>query len=160
MADEVLRELLGGILDEMVRIRARQDQIFQSLRQLTRSETDMGSKLSDVTQQISTLQTSVTNETAVVGSAVTLLNGLSAQYTAIQQQLADAIANGDPAAIQAANDNLVAINSTVSQQTTTLAAAVAANTPAAATSGSTGSTGSGSATGGSSGTSGTSSQSS
>ena len=63
------------------------------------------------------LQTEVTQNTDVVASAVSLLNGLS-------QQLKDALAANDPAAVQALVDQLDA-------NTATLADAVAANTPAA-----------------------------
>lgn len=73
-----------------------------------------------VDQNFLNLQTSVTNETTVEASAITLLNGLSAQ-------LAAAIAaanNGDSAA-------LPALQAQVDQSSAALAAAVAANTPAA-----------------------------
>ncbi len=64
------------------------------------------------------LKTKVEAATAIEESAVTLIQGIA-------QQLKDALANGaDPAAIQAIADELDA-------GTNDLAAAVAANTPAA-----------------------------
>lgn len=64
------------------------------------------------------LATAVAAEKTVVDSAVTLLGGLS-------QQLKDALASGDPNAIQAIIDS-------VDAQKQELADAVTANTPAAA----------------------------
>jgi len=63
------------------------------------------------------LQAAVASESTVVTSAITLLQGLKAQLDA-------AIATNNPAALQALSDNIAA-------QTTALAAAVTANTPAA-----------------------------
>lgn len=63
------------------------------------------------------LQTKVTNNTTVISSALTLIQGLKAQLDA-------AIASNDPAALQALSDQLDSADSS-------LAAAVAANTPAA-----------------------------
>lgn len=60
------------------------------------------------------IQTDVTAQTTVVGSVVTLLQSLSAQITA---------AGTDPAKLQAIKDSL-------DQNTTALANAVTANTPA------------------------------
>ena len=67
---------------------------------------------------LSNLANEVSENNDVVESAVALLNGLS-------QQLKDAIASDDPAAVQAIVDQLDAQNQR-------LADAVAANTPAAA----------------------------
>ncbi len=66
---------------------------------------------------IAEVQSAVDAETEVVGSVVTLLDGLS-------QQLADAIASADPAAVQAVLDD-------VNANKDALAAAVAAHTVAA-----------------------------
>jgi hypothetical protein len=66
---------------------------------------------------LSTLQTEVSANSDAVQSAVTLISGLA-------QQLKDALAANDPAAIQALADQLDA-------NTQSLAAAVTANTPAA-----------------------------
>ena len=66
---------------------------------------------------LNTVKDAVTAQTTVVGSVVTLLEGLSAQ-------LAAAVAANDPVAIQAVADS-------ISANTKMLADAVAANTPAA-----------------------------
>ena len=66
---------------------------------------------------LNTVKDAVTAQTTVVGSVVTLLEGLSAQ-------LAAAVAANDPVAMQAVADS-------ISANTKVLADAVAANTPAA-----------------------------
>ena len=66
---------------------------------------------------IDDLRARVEANRSVVDSAVTLLAGL-------KKALDDAIASGDPAALQAISDDLA-------NETSSLAAAVAANTPAA-----------------------------
>lgn len=70
--------------------------------------------LKRMSTELDNLTTAVTNERTVVDSAVTLLNGLSAQIAALKN---------DPVALQALADNLT-------QQSSDLAAAVSANTPA------------------------------
>lgn len=68
-------------------------------------------------QDLATLTAQVAQNVTVEGSALTLINGLAAQ-------LAAAIASGNPAALDALQQQLAA-------SATSLAAAVAANTPAA-----------------------------
>ncbi len=63
------------------------------------------------------LKAEVAAQTTVIDSAVTLIKGFDSR-------LADAIAAGDPAVVQALSDQIHA-------ETTALADAVAANTPAA-----------------------------
>src|SRR5206468_12873247 len=92
------------LVEQLDRIERKCDQL---LVQLSRQENTLMATLDDV-------QADVTAQTTVVASAVTLLQGLSAQ-------LAAAIASGDPARIQAIKD-------AIDSNTTTLAAAVAANT--------------------------------
>lgn len=70
-----------------------------------------------MTTAIDALTAQVSANNDVIQSAITLLQGLKAQLDA-------AIASGDPTKIQALSDQL-------GQQDTALAAAVAANTPAA-----------------------------
>jgi len=138
-----MEELLAEILAELREIRVQNSVIFQLLRRLTkRSENEMA-KLSDVSQEITTLQASVAKQNTVIGSAVTLLNGISGQLATANQQLADALANQDPVAIQAAFDNLTALQQGIDGNSSTLANAVAANTPASTGSGSSGSGSSG-----------------
>lgn len=82
----------------------------QLLKQLLREVREMAGELQDLTAKVAA-------NSAVVDSAVELLNGL-------KQRLDDAIASGDPAQLQALSDALGA-------DTQELSDAVAANTPAA-----------------------------
>ena len=102
-ADDALMQSLDRIEGLLLRI----------TRQLRTVQQNQEIAMADLTD----LQTEVTQNTDVVASAVSLLNGLS-------QQLKDALAANDPAAVQALVDQLDA-------NTATLADAVAANTPAA-----------------------------
>lgn len=85
--------------------------ILQILQQIQQKEITMAATLDDLIND-------VTANKQVTDSVVTLLNGIAAQ-------LAAAIASGDPVKIQAVHDGLVA-------NSTALANAVAANTPASA----------------------------
>ena len=69
-----------------------------------------------MSKELDDLKAEVTENTTVVGSAITLLNNLS-------QMLKDAIASGDPA-------ELTALAATLDKNSSDLAAAVAANTVA------------------------------
>jgi hypothetical protein len=85
----------------------------------------MNATADSLAAEISGLQTDVTNDTTVVGSAVTLIQGFSTQLAAA---VAAAVAAG------ATPDQLSALNglqTTINTNASTLAAAVAANTPAA-----------------------------
>lgn len=94
----------------------------------------MSNVLDPITAELTTLQATVTAETSVSQSAITLLNGLGGQITALAAQLAQAIANqADPAAVQALVTQLHGLGTTVQNDSTALAAAVTANTPAAPT---------------------------
>ena len=92
---------------QLDRIERKCDQILVNL---AREENVLMALIDDVAAD-------VTAQTTVIDSAVTLLNGLS-------DQLAAAIASGDPAKVQAVKDS-------IDTNTAKLAAAVAANTPAA-----------------------------
>ena len=77
--------------------------------------------------EIASLQAEVTAETTVESSAVTLINGISAQ---IASAVAAAQAAGASPAELAA---ITAVQASITASSTTLASAVAANTPAAPT---------------------------
>lgn len=87
--------------------------------------------LADIQAANQALLAAVAREDTVIGSAVTLINGFASTLSAIQAQLAAAIAANDPAALQAVSDSLTATATDVASQSSALAAAVAANTPAA-----------------------------
>ncbi len=74
--------------------------------------------LTNMSQQLDELKAKVAANTTVIGSAITLIQGL-------KQKLDDAIASGDPAALEALSTEL----GTTDQA---LAAAVEANTPPSA----------------------------
>jgi len=80
---------------------------------------------------VASLTTSVANNTSVVGSALTLIQGFATSQAALSKQLADAIAANDPVALAAVQDAIDSGVAQLNQSDTDLAAAVAANTPAA-----------------------------
>lgn len=108
--DPANERLLDAVLVLLTRISAQLATISTQLTTLTHQE-------EQIMADLSALQTEVSENGDAVGSAVALLSGLS-------QQLKDALAANDPAAIQALVDQLDA-------NTQTLADAVTANTPAA-----------------------------
>lgn len=82
--------------------------------------------MNNLDQQIATLTTSVTNLSSAADAAVTLING-------IKQSIADAVAaalaaGATPAELQAITD----LGTKLDAETTALANAIAANTPAPA----------------------------
>jgi hypothetical protein len=94
------------------------DQILQRLTTLSTQEQTMAD---DLKAKIDDLTTKVQAEATVEASAVTLLNGLSAEIAALKNTTTD------PATLAAID----ALATSVSAQTSDLAAAVTANTPAA-----------------------------
>ena len=84
---------------------------------LTRKEGGIMAVIDDLKQDVADLQNSVTAESTVVDSAVTLLNGQTAKYDALNKELQDAIAANQAAAndpaIKAAADALVAMNQVI-----------------------------------------------
>lgn len=90
----------------------------QALDLLKRIDARLANMEIHLMSALDNLRAQVERNTSVTDGAITLLQGL-------KKQLDDAIASGDPAALQALSDNLGA-------ETDKLAAAVTANTPAAA----------------------------
>jgi len=86
--------------------------------------------LKQMQDAVNELKTDVANETAVDQSVLVLLQGQASELAAIKQQLADAVASGDPAAIQSSIDDLTNLHTTMTANAASLAAAVAANTVA------------------------------
>jgi len=89
------------------------------LRSMASTQATMEKKLMSISDDIAALQTAVTSENTVIGSAETLLAGLN-------QQLMDLAAQVDPTTAAKIQSLTQAINAKTSE----LAAAVAANTPA------------------------------
>jgi hypothetical protein len=108
----------------------RSDAILKVLKTLTTQGQQIMAILKDIQDKIATLTTAVAANTQVDGSIVTLLQGLTAMIAALKQQLADAIASNDPAAIQAVLDGLTAAEATIAGNTQVLADAAVQNTPA------------------------------
>jgi|SRR6185369_57501 len=88
--------------------------------------------LKTIQEQNTALIAAVAAEDSVIDSAVTLISGFGATLTALQQQLADAIANGvNSADVQAVADSMAATVTDINTKKDALAAAVTANTPSA-----------------------------
>jgi hypothetical protein len=87
--------------------------------------------LADIQAQNTALIAAVADEDTVIDSAVTLITGFGAQLTALQAQLAAAVAANDPTAIQAVVDSMTATIADIAAKKNALADAVAAGTPAA-----------------------------
>jgi hypothetical protein len=93
------------------------------LREILDKLTSMETKMSQMDDDITALQASVASENTVIASAVTLMNGISAQITAaVNAALA---AGATPAQLQAVTD----LKTAVDTNQAALAAAVTANTP-------------------------------
>lgn len=89
----------------------------------------MTASQADVQAKLDALHDDVEAETNVVTSVETLLSGQTAMLVDLRKQLADAIAAGDPAALQATVDALDAITTTQVANRERVVAAVLANTP-------------------------------
>lgn len=82
----------------------------------------------DINDKIAQLTAKVQANTDATSAVATYVQGLKDQLTAVQQQLADAIAQNDPAALQSASDALDAAITAIDADTASEAAI--ANTPA------------------------------
>lgn len=85
--------------------------------------------VADINAKISAVLTKVQANTDATAAVATYVQGLKDQLTAVQKQLADAIAMNDPTALQGASDALDAVIQNVDADT--VAEAAIANTPAA-----------------------------
>lgn len=109
-----LADTLDDIVTRLTRIERQQALMAQAINR----NTDIDITTSEIIMAaLDTLEADVTAQTDVIASAVTLLDTL-------HTELADAIASGDPARVQAVADHLEV-------NTQALADAVAANTDAA-----------------------------
>jgi hypothetical protein len=115
-------------LDALVDDVAQLKQLNQSLTAVLTQGVNIMTALDDLKANVANLVANVAAEKTVIDSAVAALTGLTTQMAALHQQLADAIAAGDPVAIQAAADAILAQNNEVIAQTTALSAAIPANT--------------------------------
>ncbi len=105
-------------------------EIHERIGALERQGVVQMAKIADVKAKLVSLKADVESETTVVEAVKRLLEGQAAQLADLRQQLADAIAANDPAAIQAVLDQIDAVQATNKANADALAAAVIANTPA------------------------------
>lgn len=87
--------------------------------------------LADVTAAIAQLKADVAADATVEASAITLLNGITAQLATANAALAAALASNDPTAVAAAVSDLQTLHSNLTASTASLAAAVGVNTTTA-----------------------------
>lgn len=101
------------------------------LSELVKGQHTIMAKLSDIQSRMATLQQGVQAETDAEQAIIKLLKGQTDQLTDLNNQLKDALANNDPAGLQAVSDGLDNFISTAKANTDAMAAAAVANTPAA-----------------------------
>jgi peptidoglycan hydrolase CwlO-like protein len=107
------------------------DDLLVAVQQLNEGDRKTMASLEALQAGIAALIADVTAEGDTVQAAVTAIKGLTDQQAVLSQELADAIAANDPAAIQAAADSIKAANDLIVSQTASLAAAIPATPPAA-----------------------------
>src|SRR5690242_383498 len=98
----------------LARIESKLDRILHEVLQ--------GEKMAAV--DLTALQNQVAKNTSVTASALTLIQGLQANVATLSKQLADAIAAGDPAAIQATQAALDSLAAQIQSSDDALAGAV------------------------------------
>ena len=109
--------------------------VLVAIQEMQSTLTSMVKGVRKMTQQSVALQenldeliASVAAEGNAVNAATAAIKGLTDQLALLTQELQDAIASADPAAIQAAADAIQAQNDLIVSQTAALAAAIPANT--------------------------------
>jgi len=105
--------------------------ILQRLGVLEAQGAQIMATVQEVKAAADALVTNIADESTVDDSIIALLEGISAQNASLAQQLADAIAANDPAALQVVLDNMTAANAAVDANKAKIVAAVTAGTPAA-----------------------------
>ncbi len=99
-------------------------------QQLAQQGAQMATNAEVIKSKIDELKADVAAGKTVQDSAIALLNGITAQNTALVQQLKDAIAAGlSPTELQSSVDDFDAANTAMDADRQKLADAVAANTP-------------------------------
>lgn len=112
---------------DFIRLEMKVDETLHLLRSINERTKHMPTA-SEVAAQANALLAKVSANTDATASIATFIQGLKDQLAAIQQQLADAIAANDPAALQAASDALAAAGAALDADTVAEQALV--NTPA------------------------------
>ncbi len=108
-----------------------QTSVLNALTNILNGEKTIMAKLADLTVAVKDLQAKVAAETTLEASIEALLTDMAAQQKILADQLAAAIAENDPVAIQAVADGLAQSSVNLDSNIAGLTAAVTANTPAA-----------------------------
>lgn len=96
---------------------------------IIKNQLKMEKTLADIQADLTALQQSVAAENSVIDSAVTLINGFGKMIADLKQQLADALATEDQAAIQQVVANMEQLKLDIDAKSQSLASSVTANTP-------------------------------
>lgn len=105
-----------------------QSSVLNYLKTLTQGQKSIMATLADLKTQVVALATKVAAETTVETSIETLLTSVAASQKDLAAQLAAALANNDPAAMQEVSDSLTASSTALDANIANLTAAVTANT--------------------------------
>ncbi len=109
------------------RVLVRMEMLVEAINEILRQ---IMAKLIDIQAKLTELEETTSKQTTVVGSAMSLLTGLTAIIASLRQELADAIASGDSTALQSVLDRLTEVETKTEQDKDALAAALVENTPA------------------------------
>ena len=109
----------------------RMEQALRLLREIRKEQKTMAITLQTIQDTVAALEGKVAAQQTVQEGAVTLLSELSTMVTEVSQRLRTALDNGSDEEVQAQLDRLDALGMNVDSQSSALAAAVEANTPAA-----------------------------
>jgi uncharacterized protein YoxC len=118
--------LLIAIRDNLMAKDKTLAQLNNKLDNIQMEVSKMGTANEALMANIQSLIADVTAEGNAVTAATAAIKGLTDQQAVLTQQLQDAIAAGDPVAIQAAADAIGAQNDAIVAQTAALAAAIPA----------------------------------
>lgn len=129
-------DIQTALMHELHVIRVVLSHILTALDNIEGMENSMAKKLAeyvaDINAKIAALTANVAAQTSIVGSAKTLLEGLTATVAALKQQVQDLIdAGGDVTTLQPVLDMLTAQEAALKANGETLMTAVVQNTPAA-----------------------------
>lgn len=98
----------------------------KDLKKLIEKGEEIMASLAELQDAVAALIVDVTAEGDTIKAAVLAITGLTSQVATLTQELQDAIALGDPVAIQAAADAIKVQNDLIVSQTAALAAAIPA----------------------------------
>jgi hypothetical protein len=111
------------------RILQKLDDVLSALATLRRMETQTMAGLQALKDQADKVMAAVTAESDKDDAIIALVNGNTAMIASLKQQLADALAANDPAAIQGVLDSLTAAETSSLANAQKVVDAINANTP-------------------------------